>query len=230
MADDRGGGGEGLLRRDLTLGALAFASATTDVMSFLALRQVFTSAMTGNTALLGLAVGQGEAAAVWRTLAALLGFVLGVAAGTLAQGGPDRPRRLVPVLALEALCLGLFVTLWYTLPQPGADGFIHLLIFLSALGMGAQIVAARRVNLPGIPTVVFTSTLATIVTTVTDGLLRRRAWRWDTLRQVAIFATYLAGAVLAGALARQIGVLVLLPLAAVLAALALQLLSPAADD
>jgi uncharacterized membrane protein YoaK (UPF0700 family) len=53
-------------RHDLTLALLAFASGTTDVLSFLALSGVFTSAMTGNTALLGLAAGQGQSGHVMR--------------------------------------------------------------------------------------------------------------------------------------------------------------------
>lgn len=214
----------GVARPDVTLALLAFASAATDVLSFLALSQVFTSAMTGNTALLGLAVGQGQAAAASRTLAALFGFILGVAAGTLAQGSRDHPRGLAPMLAIEALCLGLFAAVWLALPRPAADGFIYVLIFLSALGMGAQIVAARRVNLPGVPTVVFTTTLASIVVTLTEALLGRRALTSDALRQSAVFATYLLGAILAGALAgRHLDILVLLPFGTVLIALALQL-------
>jgi uncharacterized membrane protein YoaK (UPF0700 family) len=213
-----------LERRELTLALLAFGSATTDVLSFLALSEVFTSGMTGNTALLGLAVGQGRALAASRSLAALLGFMLGVAAGTLARGAGDHPRRLGTVLAVEALCLGLFAGLWHALDRPAGTGIVYALIFLSALGMGVQIIAARQVNLPGIPTIVFTSTLANIVMMVTDAALRRRALPVDTLRQSAVFVTYLAGAVLAGGLAsRHLGILVLLPLGAVLGALALQL-------
>lgn len=211
-------------RKELTLGLLAFASATTDVLSFLAFSEVFTSGMTGNTALLGLAVGQGRALAASRSLAALLGFMLGVFAGTLARGPGDHPRKLAAVLAVEALCLGLFAGLWHALDRPAGTGIVYALIFLSALGMGVQIIAARQVNLPAIPTIVFTSTLASIVMLATDAALRRRALPVDALRQSAIFATYLAGAVLAGWLAsRHLGILVLLPLGAVLGALALQL-------
>ncbi len=210
--------------KDLTLALLAFASATTDVLSFLAFSEVFTSGMTGNTALLGLAAGQGRALAASRSLAALLGFTLGVAVGTLARGAGDHPRRLGMVLAVEALCLGLFAGLWHALGPAGGTGVVYALIFVSALGMGVQIVAARQVNLPGIPTIVFTSTLANIVMQATDAALRRRALPIDALRQSAVFAIYLAGATLAGGLAsRHLGMLVLLPLGAVLGALALQL-------
>jgi len=219
----------GYERRDLTLVLLAFASASTDVLSFLVLDQVFTSGMTGNAALLGMAVGQGRLAAASRALAALLGFVLGVAAGTLVRGSPDHPRSLAAVLALEVVCLGLFAILWYALARPLAETVLYALIFLSAVGMGVQIVAARGVKLPGIPTIVFTSTLASIVMMATDAVLRRKPLPFDAVRQSTVFAVYLAGAVLAGVLASgHLDILVLLPLGAVLAALALQLLARAA--
>jgi uncharacterized membrane protein YoaK (UPF0700 family) len=209
-------------RSDVTLALLAIAAASSDVLSFLILREVFTSGMTGNTALLGLSLGQDRVLAASRAAVALLGFVLGVVAGTLAQGGPERPRPLALLLALEALCLGLFAALWHA-GWPEGDGFAYPLIFLSALGMGLQIVAARQINLPGLPTVVFTTTLASILITATTAARRRQALPIDAWRQVAIFFSYLAAAVLAGALAlRAPGLLVLLPLAAVLAALALQ--------
>ncbi|HXZ03067.1 MAG TPA: YoaK family protein [Stellaceae bacterium] len=213
-----------VVHKELVLMLLAFASATTDVLSFLALSDVFTSGMTGNTALLGMAVGQGRALAASRSLAALLGFVLGVVAGTLARSPGDHPRKLAAVLAVEALCLGLFAGLWHGFDRPAGAGIVYALIFLSALGMGVQIIAARQVNLPGIPTIVFTSTIANVVMLATDAVVRRRAMPVDALRQSAVFAVYLAGAVLAGWLAsRALGILVLLPLGAVLGALALQL-------
>lgn len=213
-----------VLGEELTLALLGFASAATDVLSFIALSQVFTSAMTGNTALLGLAVGQGRLVAAARALAALLGFALGVCAGTLARGASDHPRGLPAVLAVEALCLGLFAALWYGFGEQAGGSLVYPLIFLSALGMGVQIVAARQVNLPAIPTVVFTSTLASMIMLAVDALLRRRPTPAAALQQSAVFAAYLAGVVLAGWLsARHLAILVLLPLGAVLCALALQL-------
>ncbi len=215
--------GWGFGRREMTLALLAFASASSDVLSFLILDQVFTSAMTGNTALLGLALGQRQGPAAAHAAAALLGFALGVVAGALAAGESRDARALAAVLGLEALCLGLFVALWCATARPVADGLVYPLILLSALGMGLQIVAARQVNLPGIPTVVFTSTLAAIITTAVAAARRRQPLSFDAWRQSAVFSTYLAGAMLAGALApRHPGLLVPLPFAAVLGALALQ--------
>src|SRR5437660_11648422 len=63
----------------LGLALLSFASGATDVLAFIKLGHLFTSAMTGNTALLAIALGQGHVAAAGRSLTALLGFALGLA-------------------------------------------------------------------------------------------------------------------------------------------------------
>jgi uncharacterized membrane protein YoaK (UPF0700 family) len=206
-------------RDTATLLLLAFASATTDILAYLAL-SAFTSAMTGNTALLGVALGQGRAAATSSALAALLAFIVGVVVATLL-GHLRWPGALRAALGLEVLCLALFVLVWIGSGHGPAASY--KLIVLSALGMGAQIVAARRIDLPGIPTVVFTSTLTSICIAATEAVLRKRPLSADTIRQMAAFVIYLAGAALAGVLgARELGTVIFLPLIAVLAAFALQ--------
>ncbi len=207
-------------RHDLTLALLAFASGATDVLSFLALSGVFTSAMTGNTALLGLAVGQGQFGAAVRSFDALAGFLMGVAAGTLPRDTGSSRSALVRILALEALCLGLFTALWGYWANLDKGMAVYGLILLSAAGMGIQSVAARRINLPGIPTVVFTSTLTSIVMAATEAVLKRPRFQFEALRQLAVFCAYLLGTLLAGAMAsRGLGSIVMLPLIAVLGAL-----------
>ena len=54
----------------LDLACLSLASGCTDVMTFLNLGDVFTSAMTGNTALLAIAIGRGQLLAASRSQAA----------------------------------------------------------------------------------------------------------------------------------------------------------------
>ena len=58
--------------------------------------------------------------------------------------------------------------------------------------MGIQAVAARRINAPSLPTVVFTTTLTNIVMAATDAVVRRASLSHDTKRQIGIFAVYLA--------------------------------------
>src|ERR1700740_1014542 len=65
---------------DVGLALLGFASGSMDALAFFNLGQVFPSAMTGNTALLGLALGQGDVIAALRPLIAFAGFLAGAAA------------------------------------------------------------------------------------------------------------------------------------------------------
>jgi uncharacterized membrane protein YoaK (UPF0700 family) len=213
----------GLDTNDVSLSFLSFASGSTDVLSFVALTGVFTSAMTGNTALLGLALGQAQLATASRTFDALVGFLCGVAAGTLLQRQGVHRRELAAELAVEALCLGLFAIIWGVARQPVPAGAIYLSIFLMATGMGIQSVVARIFNLPGIPTVVFTSTLTSIAMALTLDVISRRSISLETTRQVVVFFSYFFGALLAGALlSRHVGIVFLLPFAAVLCTLGLQ--------
>jgi uncharacterized membrane protein YoaK (UPF0700 family) len=97
---------------------------------------------------------------------------------------------------------------------------VYGLILLSAAGMGIQSAAARRMNIPGISTVAFTNTLTSIVITATEAVLRRRAFPFEGIRQLAVFSAYLVGTLLAGVMAsRSLGNIVLLPLIASLCAL-----------
>jgi uncharacterized membrane protein YoaK (UPF0700 family) len=208
-------------RNDVALGLLSFASGSTDVLSFVVLSGVFTSAMTGNTALLGLALGQGQIATALRAVDALAGFLCGVAGATLLKGRRLSARPLAMVLAVEALCLAVFAIAWGIAGRSVYPEILWASIFVLATAMGIQSVAARIVDLPGIPTVVFTSTLTNVAMSVTAALTQRTAIGPETVRQIGVFCSYFTGALLAGALAptHARGV-ALLPLVAVVTTLA----------
>src|SRR5436309_2152018 len=165
---------------DLALTALVLASGVTDVASFLALGDVFTSAMTGNTALLGIALSQGRLLSATHSFSALLGFMLGAALAAAMypreqRGRPGSVAVIRPLLWIEICCLGLFAALLTLVGRPGESLALYALILLSAVGMGVQGVAARHINSPGINTIVFTSTLVSIVISLTDTVMRRSA-------------------------------------------------------
>jgi len=206
-------------RRDLILGLLAVASSATDVIAFVKLQQVFTSAMTGNTALLGLALGQGHLFAAIHSIVALAGYIAGVA---LAAALPLRNARrdLLLLLGIEGAFLGGFFVQWLVVDFPLSGAWLYSLIATSAMGMGVQSVAARKVNLDGIPTVVFTSTLTSIVITLMHAGMRRGSISIFTAkRQLLAFLVYGCGAAMTAALLLYaIGVAVAFPLLAVAAA------------
>ena len=70
------------------------------MIAFVLLGHVFTSAMTGNTALLGLALGKRDTAAAGRSAFALAGFLCGIVAATWLR--PQRAARsLRPLFLVE---------------------------------------------------------------------------------------------------------------------------------
>jgi uncharacterized membrane protein YoaK (UPF0700 family) len=213
---------------DVALTALALASGVTDVAAFLTLGDVFTSAMTGNTALLGIALSQGRILSATHSVSALLGFALGAffATAICLSNAPNKADDLSgirPLLLVEILCLAVFATLLTIVGRPVESGLLYGLILLSAIGMGVQGVATRQISSPGINTIVFTSTLLSIVISLTGALLRRPGGErvpFQTKRQISIFLAYGFGAVLAGMLAGPgLRVLAWVPMVAVLVAL-----------
>ena len=171
---------------------LSATSGGADIVAFLQFHMVFTSAMTGNLALFGIAVGQGHLLSATHSLAALLGFIIGIMLATLWK---DHPRALRMVLALEAAFLGLYALLWILWGFP-ADGVeLYALIIFSALSMGLQSVAARLINVAGVPSVVFTNTLTTIIITLVESLRKKQALPFSLRQQVAALFAYLTGAI-----------------------------------
>ena len=67
--------------------ALTFASGANDVASFTRLGGVFTSVMTGNIVLWGLAVARGSLSLASHTAVSLAGYIIGVATGTWIAHG-----------------------------------------------------------------------------------------------------------------------------------------------
>src|SRR5437868_4958163 len=128
---------------DLALTALALGSGVTDVASFLMLGDVFTSAMTGNAALLGIALGQGRILSATHSFSALLGFTLGAsaAAAMYLRRRPHRPASvgvIRPLLLTEIFCLGVFAVILTFVGRPAESIALYALILLSAIGMGIQ--------------------------------------------------------------------------------------------
>jgi uncharacterized membrane protein YoaK (UPF0700 family) len=74
--------------------ALTFASGAMDVASFTRLGNVFTSVMTGNIVLWGLAAARGSLTLASHTAVAIAGYVVGVAGGSrIAVGGRGAETR-----------------------------------------------------------------------------------------------------------------------------------------
>jgi uncharacterized membrane protein YoaK (UPF0700 family) len=205
-------------RRGIALVLLSFAAGTMDAIAFLALGDVFTSAMSGNTILLGLALGQGQLTAASRSLAAFAGYVVGVAGAAVTLKPPRLGIRRT--LELELLLLAVFAGWWSFRGGATPPSNPYGLIILSALAMGLQGGIGRAIGATGIPTIVVTSTLTAIVGSLAERALARQKPLASPVarQQIAAFLAYLVGAVLSG-IAVCSGWLVVapfLPLAAVL--------------
>ena len=212
---------------DLGLALLALATGSADVTAFLTLGNVFTSAMTGNAALLIIALSQARMLAAFHSLVALFGFICGAALATTICDPAGTNMSPLPALRtlfiLEVACLVGFAVSCNCAGHPANGLVVYGLILLSAVAMGIQGVAARHINAPGINTIVFTSTLVSIVTSVTRHFVSRSespTAQFATGRQIAIFLAYGTGAALAGFLVlRHFQLFPWIPVAAVVLAL-----------
>jgi len=152
------------LGRESMLLALTLAAGSVDAISYLALGNVFTAMMTGNTVLLGLALAQGEVLAALRSILALIGFAIGVFVGAIIVERESKPLEwpaaVTGALALETVTLGIYAAAFYL---TGGAGAIYLLIILLAFAMGIQSAAVRRLGVPAIATTYITGTLTSLM-------------------------------------------------------------------
>jgi uncharacterized membrane protein YoaK (UPF0700 family) len=176
--------------RDTLLLALTAAAGWTDALSYAALDHVFTANMTGNLVLLGLALGSVQPGGAARSAVALGGFAAGalLASAMTRDVAGEWPDRITAALVVEAAALVAFAALW-------SRGTRHeWLIALSAVGMGIQSAAVRRLAVAGVATTFVTGTLTSLMA----GLAALRpAGGWGRL--AAVLAALLAGATVGAA-------------------------------
>jgi uncharacterized membrane protein YoaK (UPF0700 family) len=204
---------------------LTWVAGTVDAIGYLGLGHVFTANMTGNAVLLGLAFGQGQFLVAFRALFALVGFIFGVAIGAIlahrAGTDVDQRRAFIGPIFVEALVLVLFALFLHLPMIPRNQGTLYMLIGLSAVAMGIQSAAVRRLNLPGIATTVLTGTITSLVA----GLVRQlhityisspgeeppasiSDKRRHLLLQGGVFLVYIAAATSAGVFQHRIPLIV----------------------
>ncbi|GAA5233795.1 DUF1275 domain-containing protein [Verticiella sediminum] len=212
-------------RVTLGLALLSFAAGSTDAIAFLALENVFTSAMSGNTVLLGVAIGRGDFDAALHSFAALFGFMTGVSLASLAFAKSGRGSGWA--LGLEASFLAVFAALWLWVDDPVRSPGVYGFIVISAVAMGLQGGIGRKIGVPGIMTVIFTSTYTAIVSDLIERTLTGRRPLLTTLaaQQLTTLVVYLASAVVGGVVATHwFRAAPLMPLAAVMVVLGGRLL------
>jgi uncharacterized membrane protein YoaK (UPF0700 family) len=214
---------------------LTGAAGCVDAISYMGLGHVFTAMMTGNTVLLGLAVGQGEVLAALRSILALLGFALGVVLGAVIVEGDQKREDWSPAVtgafAVEAVVLGAFAAAWHVSGAESAAA-IYGLIVLLGVAMGIQAAAVRRLGVPGIATTYITGTVTSLfvdlvgwiraaalrsgITGSADPPGEAKPWEQRVGLLAAVFVAYGLGAMVGGVLQSRASPLVtVLPLVAV---------------
>ena len=192
------------LGRDGMLVVLAGAAGVMDAVAYLGLG-VFTTMMTGNTALLALAIARGELGPLLRAGLALAAFGTGAAIGTLITGrSPCRGEwrsAVTGALACEAILLGVFAAVWHVAGPARGTGTTGLLILVSGLAMGIQSAAIRDLGIPGVATTYITCTLTSLSAELVGWTRSKDGTRGRRLRLLAaVVATYGLGALVGAVL------------------------------
>ena len=192
---------------------LAVAAGCVDAASFLGLGQVMTAAMTGNTVLLGLALGQADAAGALRADRRSRGVRRRRAgrarrSSTAAQSGVVWAPAVTAALALELVVLVVLALAWHVLEGRAgvAIDYRYPLIAAAGIAMGLQSAAAQRIGVPGVATTYVTGTLTSMAARLVGWLRSSAAAPGDQARdagapwlQASVWIAYGAGAVFAGA-------------------------------
>ena len=196
---------------------LALTTGAVNAVTFLRLGKVFSSVITGNLALLGVAAGDRHADLAVNGGLALAGYGLGALAGGALAGTPSRgqptwPRPVTVTLTAELLVLAGFSGGWLALSGHPSGGPRLALLAAVAAAMGMQSAAVRRLG--QMSTTYLTSTLTGLL----QALAIRRwpeAWR----RGTGIIAAFVLGAIAGAAAALEapaaVPAAVLVPIAAV---------------
>ena len=163
-------------RRDGLVVTLTLVTGAIDAIGLLRLGGVFTSVMTGNMVLLGIATANHDASIAIHTGVAFLAYVVGSFLGARVAGHaePDEhlwPRPVVNALALELALLVAFGVWWEVVGAAPSTGVAYALLGLNAAALGVQSSAVLRFGLSGLSTTYLTGTLTQFIA----GLTKRGA-------------------------------------------------------
>jgi uncharacterized membrane protein YoaK (UPF0700 family) len=171
-----------------------FTAGLVDVLSFAKLGAIFTSAMTGNLALLGFYAATGAVHSAIKSLIALVGFIVGCAVGMMQSRHATDRSAVRRILGLETLII-LVCAIGSTRSHLSArSDFMQVEILLLAFAMGLQSIVGARLKQTN---VVFTTTLIKIVSAAI-GSAREQSSAGERRRDTAVVIAYLIGALTAG--------------------------------
>jgi uncharacterized membrane protein YoaK (UPF0700 family) len=155
--------------------ALTFGSGVADVTSFTRLGSVFSSVMTGNIVLWGLAAARGSLTLFSHTAVSISGYIIGVAAGALiAHRGKTAAAgraalldsHVLWVLRAELTLLAVFAAGWEICRANPAGWAEFGLLAVLAAAMGMQSNAVRDMGMSEVSTTFLTGTLTGLVSSL----------------------------------------------------------------
>ena len=159
--------------------ALTFGSGATDVASFTRLGGVFTSVMTGNIVLGGLAVAERSLSLAAHAAVSIAGYIVGVAGGTWIAYGFKRakpaddeggtsvlPAHINWALFAELILLGGLTVGWEITGARPAGWAQYCLLAVTAAAMGVQASAVKEMGLTEVSTTFLTGTLTGLVSSL----------------------------------------------------------------
>jgi uncharacterized membrane protein YoaK (UPF0700 family) len=172
--------------------ALAGVAGFVDAAGFLTLGGVFTAHMSGNSARLGVRLGQGDLTAALPMVAAIALFVFGVAAGALASElwvRRGRHTTVAVVLAVQAAMLAAFML--YGASVVKANGGVHghsltgfyVLLALLVVAMGLQTTSIQKVGGRRLRTTYITGVLTDLAQQALNRVVAGRGGRPSYLRE-----------------------------------------------
>ncbi len=165
-----------LRRRDGLVVTLTFVTGSIDAIGLLRLGGVFTSVMTGNMVLLGVAVGKHDAAIALHTGVAFIAYIVGSFLGARVAGHAEGdqhlwPRPIVNALGVELAILVAFGAWWEVVGGHPNTTIAYCLLAFNAVALGVQSAAVLRFGISGLSTTYLTGTLTQFIA----GLTKRGA-------------------------------------------------------
>ena len=167
--------------------SLTVVGGFVDAVGYIALFEVFTSNMSGNSVHVGMYLGQRNWMELLRPLCAIMSYVVGMAVTRIAVGIAGRVglRRIASfTFAAEAVLLALFahatprMHLGQIVDQQSAAYFS--LVALLAFAMGVQTATLTHIG----PLTVYTTFVTGTLTKLTESFTRVLFWLYDQRRMM----------------------------------------------
>jgi uncharacterized membrane protein YoaK (UPF0700 family) len=168
------------LRQTLVV-TLAVVSGATDTIGLLALGGAFTSVMTGNMVLLGVAASSADGTLAASSGFAILAFCAGAALGARLAGSAQKgdrvwPRPVTVALAVEFLFVAAYATGWWVTGGEPTPRLALAMLLSTAVALGIQSSTVQRFGVSGMSTTYLTGTLTTVVIRLASGRGVREVW------------------------------------------------------